>query len=151
MSSIKPRCRKHNPAKRKRGEHSWEQMEEGVLTLEVRGEDSQRQKLWLDDLIAAIKHVFQAFPDATSELKLQTAQFTAPVALERAWAQQVKFNGKEILKWSELRVDLKRLCWKACKQSASSRSNNEHNKCDTAEALLGIVKGVAGGDSRQGP
>ncbi|CAK0804102.1 unnamed protein product, partial [Prorocentrum cordatum] len=107
-----------------------------------------RQKLWIDDLVAAIEHSFSQFRRASKTNKRKTAEFVVSHALEFAWMESVTLNGKEHTKWSELRLELKRVMYLALKREEDSLADavmggaGVQGAYDSATALLSIAESL---------
>ena len=71
--------------------------------------------------------------------KLKVSQFVVSLAFEFAWTCTVKFSGKEFVKWSELRLELKRMVHAACKKEDSASTSS----LDTSGTLQDVVNQAA--------
>ena len=89
---------------------------EEVMELEVVQEGASRKKLWLDDMAGAFQMVIDDHSAKNGHAQLvnnasnqKVLNFAIGTAMQFAMTKEAKLNGKTNTRWSELRVELKRV------------------------------------------
>ena len=89
---------------------------EEVMQLEVVQEGAPRKKLWLDDMAGAFQMVIDDHSAKNGHAQLvnnaskqKVLNFAIGTAMQFAMTKEAKLNGKTYTRWSELRVELKRV------------------------------------------
>ena len=87
-----------------------------VMELEVVQEGASRKKLWLDDMAGAFQMVIDDHSAKNGHAQLvnnaskqKVLNFAIGTAMQFAMTKEAKLNGKTYTRWSELRVELKRV------------------------------------------
>ena len=87
-----------------------------VMELEVVQEGASRKKLWLDDMAGAFQMVIDDHSAKNGHAQLvnntskqKVLNFAIGTAMQFAMTKEAKLNDKTYTRWSELRVELKRV------------------------------------------
>ena len=108
------------PARKKRKDNGCEAIgTEEVMTTCVKSEEGcqNRDKVWLDDVAAFIVAVLQDFADITTrelpstDVVKQAVGYVVNLAYTFCFAKSATVNGKVCKKWSEMRIELKRILY----------------------------------------